>query len=447
MILTILSISISAGQFAPSHGTRATSAQAPVVNSPTSKPPALVFITPSNVTNTTLTNGDKVTFGVYLNQSPPINFFSVSIEYNPKIMDVDNVNSTGNVLGSKASIAYYCVDGRSRVNANGPCLPNIDNPGVVTYSLTLQGGFSELFSLGFLFNVTFDIVGSGLAQLHMLSVVIGNGTLSGVHSTSMDSFFANGYCGGVICRPPRVNLTLATPFFATGRIGTLNATVVLRNPNDNVTDYTWFFGEVTATSQGITTTHVPWVQHIYQNAGQYIAGVQITDFYKVIWTVTVSVNVTRFYVALSASEPKVDPQQKVIPGTLVQISASINNLSTIPVNTTFSITVGNLYLKNSTLVTLAPAGGQANLNAVWNTTGYTPQAYAITVVIPILSIENTTAGNTASTYVILVTALPSGLSLSLLQTTGLGIVVLVAIGVVLSRFLKRPSYEDEPLSA
>jgi hypothetical protein len=453
VIVTILSATIIGGQLAWVHSMSPVSAgltsshhQPSIYNAKPSNSTALVYLNPSNVTNVALTSG-QITYGVYLNDSPPLNLFSVSIQYNHHILHAASVNSTGDALNSTgaASILYYCIDGTNQVSQGAPCLAGIDTAGVVTYSLALQGGESGFIANGLLFHVTFNIIGSGLAQLHMLQVELFNAGTP-VSTVSTDGFFVNGYCPPpTVCRPPSVNMTITPATFSVGRLGTFNATVVLNNPDDAVLNYTWDLGEVTATSSGLLTTTFPYVQHAYQNAGTYLATVQIIDKYDVFWTASISVNVTRLYIALSASDPKVNPQQKVIPGTPVFISASISNPSTIPLTTTFSITVGGtLLLKNSTMLTLAAHGGEATLNTVWNTTGFTPEAYVITVIIPVVPNENTTAGNIASSYVLLVSAVPPG-SLTLLETIGIGVLVLVGVGVVLSRFRRRPSYEQEPL--
>jgi hypothetical protein len=451
IIVTILSAIIIGGQLAWVHSMSPVSAgltsnhhQPSIYNAKPSNSTARVYLNPSNVTNVARTSG-QITFGVYLNDSPPLNLFSVSIQYNHVILHAASVNSTGDALNSTgaASILYYCIDGVNQVSSSASCLPGIDGPGVVTYSLVLLGGESGFITNGLLFHVTFNIVGSGLAQLHMLSVGLFNSG-SAVSTTSTDGFFANGNCGSTVCRPPSVNVTLTPATFSVGRLGTFNATVVLNNPDDTVLSYTWDFGLTTATSTGTQVTTVPYVQHAYQNAGTFLATVEIEDTYNVFWTASIIVNVTTLYISLVASQPKVNPQQMVIPGTPVFISASISNNSTVPENATFSITVdGTLFLKNSTRLTLAAAGGEATLNTVWNTTGFTPEAYAITVIIPVVPSENKTAGNIASSYVLLVSAPSSGLTI--LETTGLGVLVLVGVVVVLSRFMRKPSYEQEPL--
>jgi hypothetical protein len=127
-------------------------------------------------------------------------------------------------------------------------------------------------------------------------------------------------------------------------------------------------------------------------------------------------------------------------------------------------------LLNSSFFSLASQGvvnASATMNAVWNTTGLTPRVYSIFVTISDLATPGCATGklclmgNVNATYLhendpsstlsktvyvlMLSPQVSGGFSLSLLQTTGLGILVLVGVGAGLARFMKRPSYETEPI--
>jgi hypothetical protein len=448
VIFTILSVAMLGGHFptAPA-GSQINSPLGPV-NAPSSTN-ATVYITPSNVTDTSRTSG-QVTFSVYAEDIPAINLYLVSLQYNRDEIRLYSVNSTGNIMGDTAQIVYYCVDGLNQVNPTGQCLTvngsPIDQPDVITYSQNLLGGSSAPSLNGFLFNLTFNIIGQGLSPLHVYYLSLDNGSTE-LNASSRDAYFSNGMCGGVACRPPLVNVTIAPSTFSVGSPGNFNATVLLRNPSDSVTSYTWSWGETTGLSQEYSVTHVPHASHVYQNVGEHLASLQIIDAYGIYWYVTLRIHVTRLYVDLYVGEIKVNPQLKVVAGTIVTIHAVINNNSTLPENTNFSITIEHkTVLKTSPSVSLAPGGGQASLDTVWNTSGYTPRMYGVVVIIPPIPQENTTAGNIGVLYVQLIYPLPGGLlSLSILQTAGLSILIIVAVAVALSRFLKKPSYESEAL--
>lgn len=439
-------------QFSGIHAHSQSGPRSPPSNAPPSPKNATVYITPSNLTDTTRTSG-PITFGVYVNDTPAINLYLVSIQYSGANLKVAGVSSTGNIFeGLSPSTLYYCVDGNNQINANGQCLTvngyPIDTTGVVTYSQNLLGTLSLPAQRALLFNITFNIVGTGLSQLHIKYLTLDNGTSTEVPSTPSDAFFANGKCGLSICRAPFLNMTLSPPIFSVGSPGSFNLTVVLKNSNDFVRNYTWSFGEVSSIGgSDVTINHVPWAQHVYTNAGEKIASVQITDYYNVTSYATIRVHVTRLYVAVYVGEITADPQLKVTPGTPVHITAVITNNSTLPEDTTFSITIERSnVLKTSPKVTLAADGGHASMDTVWNTTGLTPRVYAVVVIIPPIPQENSTAGNVGIAYILLVSAQPSGLlSLSILQTTGLSILIVIGIAVALSRFLRKPSYETEPL--
>lgn len=457
LIIAILFVTMIPIQFSHTNDISHIGNQSPPANAPPPPKNATVYITPSNVTDLTLKSG-PITFGVYANDTPSINLFSVSIQYNRTALSVKSVNSAGNILGPDAQVVYYCVDGVNQENSQGQCLTYngypIDQPGVVTYQQNLLGTSSSPAQNALLFNITFNILRTGLSQLHIMYLVLGNGTSTEVPSTSRDAFLANGKCGGSVCRAPSLNMTLSPPIFSVGSPGSFNATVVLRNPPigqgvpDSVMNYTWYFGETSSLGgQGYAQNHVPWAAHAYLNALDYIVSLTIVDSYGVNWYATIRVHVTRLYVAVYVGEITADPQLKVTPGTPVHITAVITNNSTLAEDTTFSITIerSNI-LKTSPKITLAADGGHASLDTVWNTAGLTPRVYAVVVIIPPIPNENTTSGNVGIAYVLLVSAPPSGLlTLSILQTTGLSILIVIGIAVALSRFLRKPSYETEPL--
>jgi hypothetical protein len=105
---------------------------------------------------------------------------------------------------------------------------------------------------------------------------------------------------------------------------------------------------------------------------------------------------------------------------------------------------------------LAASGGEGSLSATLDTSGLAPRAYAIVAEITntsssqpiqgrIIHSLNATSQTVATSYLLIISPIITGaLSLSILQTTGLGILILVAVVIVLARFLKKPSYL-EPL--
>jgi hypothetical protein len=174
----------------------------------------------------------------------------------------------------------------------------------------------------------------------------------------------------------------------------------------------------------------------------------------IFWETTILVHILYLNIALVVGEIKLDHQYNVVPGTLIHINAHIVNKSTIDENATLAITLeGANPPLNVTSFNLPASGGTGSLRAIWSTSGLLPRAYEIRVIISnpvsadgLIKGENDTSKNVASSYIILISPIVTGaLSLSLVQTTGLGILVLVAAGFFLARFLKKPSYESEQL--
>jgi uncharacterized membrane protein len=342
-----------------------------ITSSPTSNGSGLYITIPEGIVLNPLTSG-TITFAVNISNSPPINLFSVSIRYNRAILRVAGVNSTGDVLNStgEASILYYCIDGINQVSPSAPCLPGIDAPGVVTYSLVLLGGEGDAITNGLLFHVTFNIVGSGLAQLHMLQVVLANAG-SSIPTTTTDAFFTNGYCGSTVCRPPSVNMTITPAAFTVGQLGTFNATVVLNNPDDTVLNYTWSFDDLTPS---IVTTF-PYAQHIYQNAGTYMASVEIIDKYNVVWQTSITVTVLDTTVTV--------PSVALNPASLtIQEDSSETSTVTIPIQPASSglISVGVAAYPNGLIVSLSNATTTGPITLLVTAGSLTPPGFYTVIV-------------------------------------------------------------------
>src|SRR5947208_3569573 len=146
-----------------------------------------------------------------------------------------------------------------------------------------------------------------------------------------------------------------------------------------------------------------------------------------------------------------------VRATRMHITSYITNVSNIVENATLTIILENTKLLGSGNFSLPSVGGTRSLNATWDTTNYAPRAYQIIVRISsvvsakpvagsLLRTQNDTSRNVESQFVVLVPSLVAGsFSLGLLQTTGLAIVILAAIAAGIARFVRKPSYMEEPL--
>jgi hypothetical protein len=167
-------------------------------------------MTPFNISDTTRTSGGQAVYTVNVYNSTAINQFDVRITYNYSIIHVASIDYTSNVLGSGAQILYNCLDG---VTPPGAC-DTLDGAGVLHLSLYILGNVSVTPPpVGVLLKVTFNIVGQGLTQLHLIpGGSFGSDLLLGSRNiplTARDAYFNNIRCGTVLCKPPVVDFTFS----------------------------------------------------------------------------------------------------------------------------------------------------------------------------------------------------------------------------------------------
>ena len=428
-----------------------------------------------------------VTFGVYIQLSNvSIIGFGIVLGYTYPQLNASAggiLYQTNNVLGTQTQPVEYCVDGA------GTCPHQPSGPGFVAFALTVLGGYKSVPTItkGFLFNVTFAINNSarGVFQVHViLATYAPAGTESSVDAQiGEDGYYTNISCpptSQTPCRPPDVSVQVTPKTPSQGSSATFNVTVVEHNLGAHPTKYVWIWGD--GSNQTQTDLTKP-IQHIFAITSQFgnsncvnqdkcPVDLTVYDSAGVSWEITIIVNIQRVLIEVNVGE--IDAKDNsgqslqgvyVQPGTPVHISAFIANRGTIAEDASVAINLEDKNLTDSSQpVSLQPfgyAGSQAIVNATWNTGGYTPRAYALIVRITSLNSfgcnpnlpppcirgdVNRTSTLVGSVYVLLIAPqVTGGLSLSLLQTTGLGALILVGIAVALARLLKKPSYETEPL--
>ena len=446
-----------------------------------------VFVTtPSGSNHTDDLNGilKTVTFEVNVSAAPSIDAFLVILQYNTTMFSItkNQVDYSGGLFGPNANLIKFCIDNINQVNPGSSCLAT-DGDGVITLNMgTLGNQSTPALTNGMLFQVTFNILTTGLGQVHIFQAQLiaktqttgGQTTESNVSVYStIDAYYTNIACPRltlVVCRPPSVviNITPATP--SQGSLVSFNVTVVEHNSNARVKSYFWDWGDGSVQQPQTNLTRVQTHRFEVQLGlsgsncvNQKACPVTLTvfDSESVNWKTTIIVHLVHLFIHLSIGAVEIDQQFSVIPGAQVHITAHIDNHSLIAENATLTIFLEQKQLNAANFSLAAPGTSVAlttgSLSTVWNTSNYSPRAYAVIVRIdkPISAQkiggdfvrgENTTADNLATNYVILVTPQILGsLSLSLIQTTGLGILILVAAVVGLNRLFRRPSYETEPL--
>jgi PKD repeat protein len=387
-----------------------------------------------------------VSYTVNVVNSSAINLFDVRLTYNYTVLHGASIDSSSNVLGSDAQVLYNCLDG---VRPPGAC-DDRDGPGITHFGLFLLGNVSVTPPpTGVLFKITFNIVGPGFSQLHLVPggsfgtvLLIGK---SNVALRTQDGYFNNKICGLLLCKPPVADFTFSPSLAVLGRTVTFNATASrAANANAVIRSHFWAWGDEQNPSQ--STENV--TTHTFRSIGNFSVTLAVTDSYGISWSETMTVPVISVYIQLLVGQITIEPRYRVSPGALVKITADVINNSTLPESSNMTIAVEGLILggQASKQFSLGPFRQHTSLTVDWDTTGYVPRVYRVDAIVIQPKGANSTKGNIGSGYVQLIDPMPSGsFSLSLLETTGLGIVLLAAIGFVVTRLRRRPSYADEPL--
>ena len=442
----------------------------PVSAPPPTTPTAQVSIS-HNVTDHSIQSGTQLNFTVTIANSPPLNGFNVYVSFDPKVLTASNtpIDSKGNILQSVTSSIITqseCITGQAA--PNGACTnPQLDGPGVVNLGIAFQGNFSTPNNTnGLLYHLALTVnapvsgeVDPGASQIHLVKVELSpaNTTLGAVPAITSDAFFTNRYCSGqILCTPPVVNLTYTPPQPSIGTNVTFSAVGShATNPGAAIGLYQWSWGnEICHAVAGVQVFYPPnsIVHHVFCNVHDYDVTLLVNDTLGITWRVTTVVTVQYVWVDVTYSGIGVDKQFKVLPGTVVHISASVVNNSTLSAPATLTITLDTGLILASQRFNLTargtPLGTSGKVGPVaWDTTGYPVRAYRINIAVYSPVPQNFTGDKRASTFVQLIYPQPSGglLSFSLLESSGVSILVIVALIAGLSRFRRKPSWETEPI--
>jgi hypothetical protein len=196
-----------------------------------------VYITPQNITDLSKGPGSSFTVSVNVSESPPLNTFEVVLHYNHTILNVHKVDFTGTVL-TGGNVFIFCIDGSPGPNSPG-CKNAGEGIGVITLALQINKGLTPPIVAGrSLFQVTFDVVQKGLAQIVVHSVRLQTASPPDFVTTpvqpisSTDGFFTNADCpagSGRACRPPTVRITVSPNPVPADILASFNATVIENN--------------------------------------------------------------------------------------------------------------------------------------------------------------------------------------------------------------------------
>ncbi len=311
MSVVLLSITLLA--FTLQIGTQPVAMAVPPRQSPPLTPgsssTALMAITPSNFSDTSLTSG-TVSYTVNVYNSSAINQFDVRITYNYNVLNGASIDYSSNVLGPNVLILYNCLDG-----VYGGACDTLDGPGVVHMSLYIQGNVSITPpTAGILMKVKFNIVGHGFTQLHLvpggafgsdlLCALCAHGVANAplttvVPLTTQDAYFNNILCGGVLCKPPVADFTFSPSIALPGRSVTFNATASrATNVNAVIKQYFWQWNDGSIASN--TDSNV--TSHVFKNVNNQTVTLTVTDSDGISWSSTLIVPVIAVYIQLIAGQ-------------------------------------------------------------------------------------------------------------------------------------------------
>ncbi len=406
-----------------------------------------------NVTDLSKGPGSTVVYNVTLTTSPLISGFNVWVQFDPNVLSAStsSIDYSGNILGSDAQVQSECINNQPVV---GQCQDYpLGAQGVVNLGMFYLGNKTNTVPGGLLYRLTLTVLKAGFSQIHLLEVVLVNGGKNENYvSTNVDGLFVNKNCGSTFCKPPHVEFTFSPIEPSLGSTVTFNAsTSKATNANSQIANYRWFWGEICHAVATTQDTPDPIIPHTFCNAQNYPVALTVTDTQGISWVITKNVKVIYVFVDVTYGGIDVDHQFGVYVGTIVHVTAGIRNNSTLPVKANLTITLDTGKVLGNKTFNLSERGGAGattgTLSLVpWDTNGYSPRVYRIDIKVDSNVPQNVTSDKSASTFVQLIVSPPGGaLSLSLFQTTGLGLIVLIGLAAGLARFRKKPSWEREPL--
>lgn len=393
-----------------------------------------------------------------LTNAPPIHAYTVSIQYNPKVLglapDGSGIDPTGGLLGNSIATYIECIGGTPII---GNSCSSIDGAGVLTLSESISGSGNSTGSSGILFTVRFNILLRGVSQIHLLKAEIVEGASAGVLGSLLavqlaDGYFSNMLCGGMLCQPPVPSFTvLPLPPISVNKNVTFDATGS-KTPNlgGSISFYTWFWNEAGSAISTYTSTRAAVIEKSFfiGNTRHFIT-LTVNDTYGVEGYTTMLIQVVDIRLDLSVDSISASPVFRVLAGTPVNITAVGDNLSTDAENVTLEIVVGGTVLANKTFPNVPGHTSTLPLTKVWDTHGFAPKIYRVQAIVPPVRdssgkiieddvVNGVDSNNMGFVFVEIVEPAGSGLiSLSLVETTGLGIIVLAGVGAAAGLFSRR----------
>ncbi len=399
--------------------------------------------------------GTIVTYQVNVTGMDSFNGWDIQVQSNPSVIDPINVSLSGNLLGNPLAEFINCVNGGSGIAQGQPgnigCAL-IDGPGIVHSAATFQGSSGDGAN-GLLFTVKYKVVVTGpkvYSPITLTNDVLANGSQNKVEHTRNQGGYGNP--PGLI---PVAVFTWNPEHPAGLQQVTFNATQSYDpNPGQRIINYTWDFGDG---SQSVTVP-TAFYNHTFASRtsgyallGNFTVTLTVTDGLDPHLTGTVQhvveVRGVPFH-DIAVEQIRVSEEDRIIAGTQVDISVVVVDHGTFSekgFNLTLSVEGHELKTYNYTGI-LTTNNKVTEGPAPWNTTGLPVGIYEMRAELMPLRAANGTVieSNNCPTnsclsnnigYHLVRIGLPQGaslVSLSMVQSAGLVIGVLVATGAAWS---------------
>ncbi len=465
-IKALLLVLISLVAIPASHSVLVFPAYAVSSTSVTSTPE--VVVSPTNQSSTSLTLGSFVTYDINIANAPSIISFSITLQYNYSILHVSTLATSG-VLDSAGPVSTIleCTSELQQNNV-GNCQLSAGNVQLVE---VLTGGAqtnpTTNSTNGRLFEVGFTVVGIGFSAQHLVTPQVSRLCSSPCMGTEplrplipIDGYFTNRKCGSVLCTPPVIGFAV-TPSL-TSSSGLLEVTsgkpikfqssANATNQGASIVNYHWDWGDHTEAidTPNATATHL-WLP---ANAGQpSVVTLTVTDNYGVSDSESVFLLIIRVWLELNVNGVTVTPNLGVTPGTKVNITVAVRNLSTRSENATTTLSISGQSVRSVAFLNMS-SDAQNTFSYSLDTRGYKPDVYVVQAALdPIRNstgfvIQNDTSEITGLSYLQIVDPFPSGFGLffglSFIQSFGVWLLIIGAAGFAI-RFLTRKKTVIEEL--
>lgn len=252
---------------------------------------ATVAVDPGNISDFSKVQGTNVTFDVNVTNAPSFNAFQVYVSFDISLLRVAKdssgnfmVDASGNVLantGATVQTVAECAGGFGIANVCGQV--GVDT--VVLVQSILGGSSTISPTSGKLFQITFNVVGVGLSQLHLYNVALDNAGAA-IATTTADGYFTNIDCpvgSGIFCVPPVSSFTVVTttPFVNVPLVFNASSSMTF-NSGARISAYTWQWGDFLFGGSTLpVVTRVPITTHAYDTAGTYTITLTVNDTFGI----------------------------------------------------------------------------------------------------------------------------------------------------------------------